>query len=159
MLFQQLDNKMCSQQARSKLVNKLWQCCSNNLKTRFVFAILQVSSIHMLTRERLSPDLYPEDYHLVPSRIRGYQPVSGKPPSGATSERLARGGEVNCPRLPAVGRNIFVGRNLVWKMLGKVPRKQLKLCCPENFFPKNLSTGGGGEKRHCQEIFSLNNWE
>jgi hypothetical protein len=36
MLFQQLVNKMCSQQACSKLVNKLWQCCSNNLATRWL---------------------------------------------------------------------------------------------------------------------------
>jgi hypothetical protein len=33
MLFQQLVNKMCLQQVCSKLVNKLWQCCSNNLST------------------------------------------------------------------------------------------------------------------------------
>ena len=36
MLFQQLVNEICLQQVCSKLVNKLWQCCSNNLSTRFV---------------------------------------------------------------------------------------------------------------------------
>jgi hypothetical protein len=34
MLLQQLVNKMTPQQVCSKLVNKLWQCCSNNLSTR-----------------------------------------------------------------------------------------------------------------------------
>jgi hypothetical protein len=49
---------------------------------------------YMLTRDRLSPDLYPVDYYLVPSGIwapSGYHLVLGlKPPSGATSVKDLR---------------------------------------------------------------------
>ena len=48
------------------------------------------------------------------------------------------------------GRNICVFRakyrNLVWKKLGKVSRKQLKRICPEKFFSlKSCRRGGGGD--------------
>jgi hypothetical protein len=43
MLFQQLVNKMSPQQVCSKLVNKLWQCCSNNLSKRYLLNRLAAS--------------------------------------------------------------------------------------------------------------------
>jgi hypothetical protein len=61
-----------------------------------MYKVMQgMTNIHMLTRDRLSPDLYPVDYYLVtsgiwapsgirlPSGIRHL--VLGKPPPGATS--------------------------------------------------------------------------
>jgi hypothetical protein len=54
-----------------------------------MYKVMQgITNIHMLTRDRLSPDLYPVDYYLVPSGIwatSDYHLVLGKPPSGATS--------------------------------------------------------------------------
>ena len=58
-----------------------------------MYKVMQgMTNIHMLTRDRLSPDLYPVDYYLVPSDIWApscirlpsgiHHLVLGKPPSG-----------------------------------------------------------------------------
>jgi hypothetical protein len=70
------------------IINSLYLTNNKDSSYLYVQGDAGMTNIHMLTRDRLSPDLYPVDYYLVPSGIwapSGYHLVLGKPPSGATS--------------------------------------------------------------------------